>query len=80
MRYSAMLAILVSPLALAACSDEAEEPDTAYEQQLPAPVQEGGEGMASVPDNDSIEGGPDERIDDQYAGDAQLPETQDSAD
>jgi hypothetical protein len=80
MKYSAMLTMMTTSLALMACNEEVEEPDTAYEQQLPAPVPEGGDGIASVPDNDSIEDGPDERIDDQYAGDAQLPDPQETID
>ena len=69
------LILAAAPFALAACGDSGDENlDTSYEEGLPAPVPEGGEGLESVPDNDTIEGGPDEQVDTQYSGDAQLPE------
>ncbi len=77
MKITTAFAAILPAFALAACGSEQPEPDTSYEEQLPAPVPEGGEGLASVPDNDSIEGGPDEQVDEQYAGDAQLPESMD---
>ena len=70
-----LLLLAVAPFALAACGDSGEEDlDTSYEEHLPAPVAETDGGMESVPDNDTIEGGPDEQVDTQYSGDAQLPD------
>lgn len=74
MKLPALIVLPLSALAIAACGSEQPDADTSYEEQLPAPVEEAGDGLASVPDNDTIEGGPDEQVDAQYSGDAQLPE------
>ena len=68
------LLIAVPALALAACGQEQPDPDTSYEDQLPPPVEDMEEGMASAPDNDTIEGGTDEQVDAEFAGENQLPE------
>ena len=78
MNRLALAALTLAPFTLAACDGAEQEPDTSYEEQLPAPVQDAepaGNDVASVPDNTSVEGGPDEQVDDQYAGENQLPDT-----
>lgn len=58
---------LIPAIALAACGSGGQEPpegeaNTAYEQSLPSPVEQNGDGPAPVPDNTSV-AGPDERVD-----------------
>ena len=75
MNRLALAALICSPFMLAACSEaEPEDMDTSYEEQLPAPVEDAGNDMSGVPDNDTIEGGRDEQVDARYSGDNQLPE------
>ena len=70
MRFAATATLVLAAAgALAACGSE-EEFDTEYEQSLPSPVPADTSENAPVPDNDSIEGGADEQVDAQAAGDA----------
>lgn len=52
---------------LTACGSETDEVDTSYEAKLPSPIAET-TGDEPAPTNTSISGGPDEQVDDQYAG------------
>ena len=58
----------VAALTLAACGEEPVA-DTSYEESLPAPVAEGGDPNAPVPDNTSMTSGPDEQVDAMASGD-----------
>ena len=62
MRRLATLAPVVA-LALAACSQEQPEADTAYEEELPSPVANSADEDAPAPVNTSTEGGADEQVD-----------------
>ena len=55
--------VAAASFALSACGAEPEDPDTQYEETMPEPVPQGGEAGAPVPDQTSMEGGPDERAD-----------------
>ena len=79
MNRLSLAALAATPLALAACSEPAETPDTSYEESLPAPVEDAGPGATGVADNDTMENGPDEQVDAQYSGENQLPDTDKTA-
>ncbi|MGB7409476.1 MAG: hypothetical protein WA908_13310, partial [Pontixanthobacter sp.] len=69
MLKSRYIAPVLTLATLAACGEAEEPADTSYEEQLPIPTQSGDTASEPVPTNDSIEGGADEQVDQQYSGD-----------
>lgn len=68
MRLSHFIIPIIAVGGLTACSEAEEPADTSYEEQLPSPVPQGDTASEPAPDNTSIEGGPDEQVDQQYGG------------
>ena len=54
-------------LSLAACGGETDPVNTEFEEEVPAPVADAPDGEPA-PVNDTIGGGADEQVDEQYSG------------